>query len=155
MSIENTVRVIRKPDGTIWQVMQDGTLQPYSEEMDWDGFYALTEDEIEAQRLEDLDLFDDEHSIRVPNVREIREKLGLSPEAFADRFALNPWQVKRWEAREEHTSWETDLYLRVIDTHPEAVDDAIRAYRSRRAIPKEESKSQPPAPMPGKRRKNA
>jgi DNA-binding transcriptional regulator YiaG len=136
--------------------MSDGSLQPYvEEEADRERFNATTEEEIEAQRLEDLELFDDEHSIRVPNVREIREGLGLSPEAFADRFALNPWQVKRWEAREEHTSWETDLYLRVIDTHPEAVDDAIRAYRSRRAIPKEESKSQPPAPMPGKRRKSA
>jgi putative transcriptional regulator len=158
VSIENTVRIIRKPDGSVWQIMADGSHQPYVEDVEAnrERFNATTEEEIEAQRLEDLDLFDDDHAIRVPNVREIRERLGLSPEAFAERFALNPWQVKRWEAREEHTSWETNLYLRVIDTHPEAVDDAIRAYRSPRAVPKkEEPKSQPPAPMPGKRRKSA
>jgi putative transcriptional regulator len=137
--------------------MPDGSLQPYIDEgeVDRERFDATTEEEIEAQRLEDLDLFDDDNAIRVPNVREIREKLGLSPEAFAERFALNPRQVERWEAREEHTSWEANNYLRVIDTHPEAVVDAIRSYRSPQAIPKEEPKSQPPAPMPGKRRKSA
>ena len=160
MSDENIVRVKLKPDGSVWQIMPDGSLQPYEEEMDWERFHALSDEEIEAAALSDPDnppLTEEElaRMMRVPNVREIREKLGLSLEAFAERFALNPWQVKRWEAREEHTSWEANLYLRVIDTHPEAVDDAIRAYRSPRAIPKEEPKSQPPASMPGKRRKSA
>src|SRR4051812_2122761 len=113
MSDENIVRAKLKADGSVWQVLPDGSLQPFEEHMNWERFDALTDEEVEAAALSDPDnlpLTEEQAArmMRVPNVREIREKLGLSREAFADRFALNSWQVKRWEAREEQTSWETD-----------------------------------------------
>lgn len=119
----------------------------------------MTDEEIEAAALSDPDnppMTEEElaRMMRVPNVQEIRERLGLTPEQFADRFALNPWQVKRWEAHEEFVSWEIGLYLRVIDVHPEAVVDAIRAYRSPSTMRTPDA-SQEPKPIPRKKRKSA
>src|SRR4051812_24045421 len=106
MSDEHIARAKHKDDRSVSQVLSDGSLQPFEEHMNWERFDALTDEEVEATALSDPDNlpFTEEQAarmMRVPNVREIREKLGLSLEAFAERFALNPWQVKRWEAREE------------------------------------------------------
>ena len=159
MSDGNIIRARLKPDGTIWQEMPDGSLQPFESQTDWERFDSMTDEEVEAAALSDPDnppLTDEElaRMMRVPNVQEIRERLGLTVEEFADRFALSPWQVKRWEAREEYVSWEIGLYLRVIDIHPEAVVDAIRVYRSPRAMPSADT-NQEPEPMPRKKRRSA
>jgi len=139
--------------------MQDGSLQPFENRTDWERLDAMTDEEIETAALSDPDnppLTDEElaRMMRVPNVQEIRERLGLTVEEFADRYALDRWQVRRWESREEFVSPDLALYLMMIDIHPEAVIDAIRVYRSPRAMPTADA-SQEPESMPRKKRKSA
>lgn len=155
MSDENIITVRVKPDGSAWQVMDDGSLQPMERQTDWERFDAFTEEEIEAQRLEDLDEFDDDYAIEIktPRVREIREKLGLSTMEFAERFQLDPWLVEKWDTRETPIDPTSQLYLSVIDVHPEAVVEAIRAYRIPRG--RKVLDSAEPEPMPRKKRKSA
>src|SRR5690349_4855471 len=86
----------------------------------------MTDEEIEAAALSDPDnppLIDEElaRMMSIPNVQEIRERPGLTVEEFAERFALNPWQVKRWESRQELVLPDIGRYLMMIEAHPEAV----------------------------------
>jgi hypothetical protein len=65
MSKENTIRARRLPDGSVVQVLPDGTTRPFPpDQTDWDALRAMTDEEIHAAALAD-------QTIRqsLPNVR--------------------------------------------------------------------------------------
>ena len=60
-----------------------------------------------------------------PDVRSLRERLGLSQEAFADRFHLSLRTVQEWEQQRRVPEGPARVLLRVIERDPEAVERAL------------------------------
>lgn len=60
-----------------------------------------------------------------PDVRVIRERLGLSQEAFADRFHLSLRTVQEWEQRRRVPEGPARVLLQVIERDPDAVERAL------------------------------
>ena len=71
-----------------------------------------------------------QYGVHVPealDVRAIRQKLGLSQEAFAQHFGVNPRTVQDWEQGRRQPSGPARALLVVIDREPEAVHRALCA----------------------------
>ena len=93
---------------------------------DWSRFDAMSEDERHAAALADPDAQPATDELlakgrRRPDVRVIRERLGLSIEDFASRFGLSPVLIRDWEMGNRWPDRPAQLLLRVIDKEPEAV----------------------------------
>jgi putative transcriptional regulator len=67
--------------------------------------------------------------VRVPevDVRRVRRKLGLSQAAFAGKFGVSPASVRNWEQGRRRPEGPARVLLAVIERHPEAIEDALRA----------------------------
>ena len=65
--------------------------------------------------------------LHIVNVFSIRTGRGLSHEAFAERFGLDPVEVKEWEATGGVPDEAIRMYLRVIEREPETVARAVDA----------------------------
>ena len=63
---------------------------------------------------------------RVPPSRPLRFRLGLSQEAFAERFQIPLGTLRDWEQRRKEPDAAAKAYLRVISRIPEAVMDALQ-----------------------------
>jgi putative transcriptional regulator len=90
----------------------------------------MTDDEIEANALSDPDnppLTAEElaRMRRVPNLREIRTRLNLTQEAFAERFFLPLGTIRDWEQGKKYPDSAARVLLRVIEQNPEAVIKAM------------------------------
>ena len=59
------------------------------------------------------------------DVRAIRDRLGLTQEEFAARFALDPASVRNWEQGRTRPEAPIRSYLRVIDKHGEVVEEML------------------------------
>jgi putative transcriptional regulator len=55
MSKENTIVAKRRSDGTIVQVLPDGSTKPFEDKTDWDRLRAMTDEEVTAAALADPD----------------------------------------------------------------------------------------------------
>ena len=134
MSENDIVRAQRLPDGTVVQVLPDGSTQPFEVRTDWARLEAMTEEEIEANALSDPDnppLTDEELARMrpVPNPRRIRERLKLTQEQFATRFEVPLGTLRDWEQGVSYPDSAAKTLLRVIDKDPEAVINALaRTY---------------------------
>ena len=62
---------------------------------------------------------------RAPDVRALRERLGLSQEAFAQRFQISLRTIQEWEQRRRVPEGPALTLLRVIDRDPSAVERAL------------------------------
>ena len=130
MSDENMVRVRKGPDGKFVQIMPDGSTRPIYGRTDWARLDAMTEEEIEANALADPDnppISDEELARfrRVPNPREIRKRLNLTQEEFAERFHLRLGTIRDWEQGKKQPDSAARVLLWVIEMNPEAVDKAL------------------------------
>jgi putative transcriptional regulator len=70
------------------------------------------------------------YRVHVPDridVRAIRSRLGLTQEAFADRFGFSVNTLRHWEQGKRQPEGPTRAYLLVIDRAPNAVLKALRA----------------------------
>jgi putative transcriptional regulator len=63
----------------------------------------------------------------VPDVRDVRARLGLSQAAFAERFGLSTRTVQEWEQGRAVPDQPARVLLKVILDAPEAVARAVRA----------------------------
>lgn len=119
-------------------------------ETDWERVDAMTDEDIARQIAEDTDVAPDmsealargEFTRVYPvNLFGIRKRLGLSHEAFAERFGLDAAALREWEAVGGPPDEAIRTYLRVIAREPEAVAGAINAIgtdespRAKRAAP--------------------
>lgn len=62
---------------------------------------------------------------RMPDVRAIRDELGLTQEEFALRFGLDVAAVRNWEAGRRKPDRAARSYLAVIARDPRAVERAL------------------------------
>jgi len=67
------------------------------------------------------------HVIVVPDVRAIREKLGLSQQAFASTYRIPLATLKGWEQGRRHPDATASAYLSVIAHLPDAAREALQA----------------------------
>jgi len=97
--------------------------------IDRDKVNATTEADIERWKREDG--IDDSQLgparyVRVgPDVGLLRQRLGLSQEAFADRFHLSLRTVQDWEQRRRVPEGPALVLLQVIERDPQAVERAL------------------------------
>jgi len=64
---------------------------------------------------------------RLPNVRAIRRKLGISQGQFAKRFGFSVRTVQEWEQGRAIPDRPARILLRVIEQSPKAVERAVAA----------------------------
>ena len=110
-------------DDAITRVKRDPATVPKT---DWSRFEAMTEEERHAAALADPDAqpaTEEQlaNARRRPDVRGIRERLGLTVEAFAVRFGLSPALIREWEDGRRWPDRPAQMLLRVIEREPEAV----------------------------------
>lgn len=67
------------------------------------------------------------HTIEVPDVRAIREALGLSQQAFASAYHIPLATLKGWEQGRRQPDATASAYLSVIAHLPTQARDALRA----------------------------
>ncbi len=68
-----------------------------------------------------------EHIVNVPDVRAIREGLGLSQNAFARAYKIPLATLKGWEQGRRHPDATASAYLSVIAQLPGEAREALRA----------------------------
>ena len=110
-------------DDAITRVKRDPANPPKA---NWSRFEAMTEAERHAAALADPDAqpaTEDQlaKARRRPDVRVIRENLGLTVEEFAVRFGLSPALIRDWEDGHRWPDRPAQMLLRVIEREPEAV----------------------------------
>lgn len=97
---------------------------------------ATTDEDIDRQiaadpdtapRIDDLSGWKVVRNPPVPDVRQIREKMGLSQTEFADRFGLSFRTVQEWEQGRAVPDRPARVLLKVIAHSPNAVTRALRA----------------------------
>ena len=108
---------------------------PIKTNTDWAAIDALTEEELHAAALSDPDSqpiprgTDEELARlglhRVPNVRKLRERLGLTQEAFASTYRIPVGTLRDWEQCRKFPDAPARAYLTVIARNPEAVANLL------------------------------
>jgi len=133
MSKENTIVARRLPDGSLVQVLPDGTTRPFPpDETNWAALRAMTDEEIEAAALADPDNppLTPERQARlrpVPQVKVMRRALHLTQEEFAARFRIPLGTLRDWEQGKSEPDQAARAYLTVIARDPEAVRRALES----------------------------
>lgn len=139
MSESSIVRVRNLPDGSVVQVLPDGSTVPYIDPhpTDWARLEAMTEEEIDANALSDPDnppLTDEElaRARRVPDPESIRRRLGMTQEQFSVQFEIPLATLRGWEAQTIFLDSTSMTYLRIIEQDPDVVLAALqRTYEPR------------------------
>lgn len=98
---------------------------------DWDAVNALTDEQVRAAALSDPDaqplpLGTDEELARqgltrIVNVKKLRERLGLTQEAFATAYRIPVGTLRDWEQGRKFPDAPARAYLAVINRDPAAV----------------------------------
>jgi len=124
-----------KSKDIIWVDHEPG--DPYREtDTDWDAVDALTNEQVHAAALADPDAqpiprgTDEELAKlglhRLMNVKKLRERLGLTQEAFAATYRIPVGTLRDWEQRRKNPDAPARAYLTVIERNPEAVAELLR-----------------------------
>jgi putative transcriptional regulator len=106
MSEEHTIRARRLKDGTLVEVLPDGSTRPFPpDQTDWPALRAMTEEEINAAALADPDNppITPERQARlkrVPQVKSMRRALRLTQEEFSARVKIPLGTLRDWGARQ-------------------------------------------------------
>jgi putative transcriptional regulator len=109
---------------------------PYPEtDTDWDAVNALTNEQIHAAALADPDAqpiprgSEEELAklglIHLVNVKKLRERLGLTQEAFAATYRIPVGTLRDWEQRRKNPDAPARAYLMVIARDPQVVADLL------------------------------
>ena len=124
-----------KSNNMTWVEHEPGD-PPLETDTDWDAVNALTNEQIHAAALADPDaqpipLGSDEELarlglIRGVNVKRLRARLGLTQEAFAERYRIPVGTLRDWEQRRKNPDAPARAYLTVIARNPEAVAELLR-----------------------------
>lgn len=130
MSKENTIVARRQSDGSIVQVLPDGSTKPLEDKMDWDRLRALTEEEVTSAAMNDPDArpMTPEQlrtTRRVPRTKTLRRALALTQEEFAVRYHIPLGTLRDWEQGRCEPDQPARAYLAVIAHDPEGVRRAL------------------------------
>jgi putative transcriptional regulator len=132
MSKENTIVAKQMSDGTLVQVLPDGTTRPLPDRTDWARVDAMTDEQVHAAAMADPDarLMTPEElakARRVPRVRTLRRALGLTQEEFAARYHIPLGTLRDWEQGRTEPDQPARAYLKAIAGNPEGVSRALTA----------------------------
>src|SRR5207248_4451589 len=116
------------PDGTLVEVLDDGTERPFPDDMP---MRLMTDEEVHAAAMSDPDarpMTEDElrNARRVPRVKTLRRALRLTQEEFASRFRIPLGTLRDWEQGRCEPDQTAQAYLKVIANDPEAVERALQ-----------------------------
>ena len=130
MSKKNTIVARRQSDGTLVQVLRDGTTRPLEDQTDWKRLGAMTEEEVHAAALADPDAqpltdADLARMKRVPRIKTLRRALRLTQEDFATRYHIPLGTLRDWEQGRCEPDQPARAYLTVIARDPEGVKHAL------------------------------
>jgi putative transcriptional regulator len=117
-------------DGNITRFEPDSTHPPAMDTAELARLDAMTDEEIEAAARSDPDaqpLTEDElrQFVRIPNLKAIRQKLGLTQKEFAETFHLSLSAVWDWEQGRFVPDRAACTLLKVIAHNPNAVKEAL------------------------------
>jgi putative transcriptional regulator len=126
---KTTITAKIRPDGTVVEVLDDGSERPFPDEP----MRPMTEAEIAAAASADPDArpMTPEQlrtARRVPRVRTLRRALGLTQEEFAERYRIPLGTLRDWEQGRTEPDQPAKAYLQVIANDPDGV---FRALQSR------------------------
>jgi putative transcriptional regulator len=101
--------------------------------IDLDLVRKTKEEDVARHSVEDNDPRpQDRGPVRVmyagPNVRELRTKLGLSQEAFSERFGISLRTLQQWEQERRAPDGQAALLLRVIERAPSIVASVVKEH---------------------------
>jgi putative transcriptional regulator len=99
---------------------------------DWSRFDALTDEEVHAAALRDLEAqpLTEERLARMKRVsraKTLRRALGLTQEEFAARYHIPIGTLRDWEQGRSEPDQPARAYLTVIARDPEGVHRALQA----------------------------
>lgn len=112
---------------------------PVRRPSDWSRLDAMSEAETHAAALRDPDATplsdaDMDRMRRTPRARIVRRALGLSQEAFADRYRIPVGTLRDWEQGRCEPDQAARAYLTVIARAPDMVREALEAGPEGRAL---------------------
>ena len=127
MNNENTIVAKLKSDGTVVQVLPNGSTGPLRDETDWDRLRAMTDEEVTTAANADPDaqLLIPDRFPRVPRTKTIRRALGLTQEEFALAYHIPLGTLRDWEQGRCEPDQPARAYLKVIARDPEGVKRAL------------------------------
>lgn len=117
-----------RADGTVVEVLEDGTERPFSTTP----MRPMTEAEIAAAAAADPDarpMTDAEWRAarKVPRAKTVRRALGLTQEEFAERFQIPIGTLRDWEQGRVEPDQAAQAYIRAIAGDAAAVQRALEA----------------------------
>jgi len=132
MSKKNTIVAKRQSDGTVVQVLSDGSIKPLEDKTNWARLRAMTDEEVTAAALSDPDArpMTPEQlrsARRVPRTKTLRRALHLTQEEFATRYRIPIGTLRDWEQGRCEPDQPAQAYLTVIARDPEGVQRALQA----------------------------
>ena len=108
---------------------------PIKTNTDWAAVAALTDEQIHAAALSDPDAqplpagTEEELAklglIRIPNVKRLRESLGMTQEAFAAAYRIPVGTLRDWEQGRKRPDAPARAYLKIIARNPKVVADLL------------------------------
>jgi len=115
-----------RADGTIVEVMSDGSERPFPDTR----MRVMTEVEIETAAAADPDarpMTPEElrKARRVPRVKTLRRALGLTQQEFAARYRIPLGTLRDWEQGRTEPDQPARAYLKVIARDPEGARAAL------------------------------
>jgi len=130
MSKQNTIVAKRLSDGTIVQVLPDGSTKPLKDKTDWARVRAMIDEEVMAAAMSDPDAqpMTPEQlrtARRVPRTKTLRRALALTQEEFAARYHIPLGTLRDWEQGRCEPDQPARAYLAVIAHDPEGVMRAL------------------------------
>jgi putative transcriptional regulator len=134
MKEENTVYAKHLPDGTLVQVLPDGTTRPLpGGRTDWARLREMTEEDIEYNALMDPDFEpfltdEDREKIKtLPDPKRIRKTLKLTQKEFSRRYEIPLGTLRDWERRVRFPDSAARAYLTGISRDPKRVAALLAA----------------------------
>ena len=134
MSKQNTIVAKRQSDGTVVQVLPDGSTKPLADKTDWARLRAMTDEEVTAAAMSDPDAQPMapnqlRTARRLPRTKTLRRALALTQEEFAARYHIPLGTLRDWEQGRCEPDQPARAYLTVIAHDPEGVKRALAEKR--------------------------
>jgi putative transcriptional regulator len=135
MNKKNTIVAKRQADGTLVQVLPDGSTGPLEDKTDWKRLRTMTEEQVHAAALADPDAqpltdADFTRMKQVPRIKTLRRALRLTQEEFATRYQIPVGTLRDWEQGRCEPDQPARAYLTVIAHDPQGVMRALETPRN-------------------------
>ena len=130
MSKQNTIVAKRLSDGTVVQVLPDGSTKQFEDKTDWNRLRAMTDEEVTTAAMADPDARpmtpeQRQRARREPRTKTLRRALALTQEEFAARYHIPIGTLRDWEQGRCEPDQPARAYLTVIAHDPEGVKRAL------------------------------